>query len=288
MDLSPTSGDSVCLPSWKHYPHFPLGDGEQLTPPPTSVSSCNSSQSNKHIPSQWPQWLVQGHDAKHENQSQGSERAVNKKALSFPLSGQSSHICLRLLTQPAQSLPDNKDNQEENGGHRWSLTVKEKRGWEEVWVLVTCSLWRGYKLRERQSIFYFPEINVISVLISHCTWWQNSEYETVCQSVCQSTHGLFSWVWVKGPQHKVWEDSISCLLAGALWEIHDSTGSLLTLYSDLSLSCLSPPCGPSGLCSCLLTTPKYSRKTVYFWPDPPNNLYLHTVVSACLLGFRWT
>lgn len=119
---------SICLPSWKHYPHFPLGDGEQLTPPPTSVSSRNSSQSNKHIPSQWPQWLVQGHDAKHENQSQGSERAFNKKALSFPLSGQSSHICLRLLTQPAQSLPDNKANQEENGGHRWSLTVKKKRG----------------------------------------------------------------------------------------------------------------------------------------------------------------
>lgn len=55
-------------------------------------------------------------------------------------------------------------------------------------------------------------------------------------------------------------------------------GALLAVYSDLSLSLL-PPCGPSRLSGCLLTTPKSSRKAVYLCPDTPNDLPLSVIYT---------
>lgn len=89
LDPCPTSAWSVsfCLPG-SNCPHFPLGNGDQLTSPPTPMQSCNSGQPNKHIPFQWPQWLLQGHDGMMQNMGV-SPRALRellvRRCFFFPL-----------------------------------------------------------------------------------------------------------------------------------------------------------------------------------------------------------
>lgn len=135
------------LPSWEHHPHFPLGNGDQLTPPwlqyrhVTQTSQISVSYLSGH--SDWFRDMVQ-----NEIISPSALRELLAKRCSlFPGVANPLLVCQKPPTEPAQSLPDDKANQEENGpGVKHDCKEKERGERKfECWVLLS-SLCSGYKL----------------------------------------------------------------------------------------------------------------------------------------------
>lgn len=155
-------------------------------------------------------------------------------------------------------------------GGAWPYGKREGERKSECWVLLT-SLCSGYKLGGAGGGVAI----YILLPISKCDFYLNFSFHLMAKqqlwnnSVYQSTQGLPSWGWFKVPQHQC-EGGFHQVphLPLRSPRLH---GALLDVYSDLSLS-LSPPCGPSRLSGCLLTTPRSAGKAVCLCPDTPNDL----------------